>query len=60
MTKRTEWAHRVREAKAQMTMRMAAHMFSLRDTPMNRFIRKRMKVDEAEEYMDPELEHPQA
>ena len=59
MTQRSEFAHRVREAKARMTMRMAAQMFSLRDTPMTRFVKRRMKVDAAEEYTDPDLEHPQ-
>ena len=59
MTKRTEWAHRVQEAKARMATRMAAHLFSLRDTPMTRFVKKRMKVDEVPEYTDPDLEHPQ-
>ena len=59
MTKRTELAHRVRETKARMTMRLASHMFSLRDTPMTRFVKKRMKVDKAPEYTDPDLEHPQ-
>lgn len=58
MTQRTEWAHRVREAKARMTMRMASRLFSLRDTPITRFVKKRMKVDGAPEYTDPELEHP--
>lgn len=59
MTRRTELAHRLKEAKARMATRMAGQLFTLRDTPVSRFIKKRMKVDAAAEYVDPDLEHPQ-
>lgn len=60
MTTRTEIAHRLAEIKARLMTRMAAYMFSRRDTLMTRVVKKMLKADQAAQYTDPDLEHPPA
>ena len=60
MTARSEWAHRVAETRARLMTKMAAHLFSKRDTATTRLVKKLMKADRDAEYTDPELEHPPA
>lgn len=60
MTTRTELAHRLAEAKARLMTRVAAYLFSQRDTLVTRLVKKLLKADQAVEYSDPDLEHPPA
>ena len=60
MTARTEIAHRLAETKAQLMTRVAAHLFSQRDTLVTRLVKKLLKADQPAQYVDPDLEHPPA
>ena len=58
MTARSEWQHRVAETRARFMTKVAGYLFSRRDTPMTRLVKKALKADRDPEYTDPDLEHP--
>lgn len=60
MTSRSEWQHRVAEAKTRLTNRIAGHLFSTRNTPLNRLVKKLMRADRDPQHADADLEHPPA
>ncbi len=57
MTQRSEFAHRVAEAKARLQMRLAARLFSTRANAFDRWLKRLLKAEQATPYSDPELEH---
>ena len=58
MTQRSEFAHRLAEFKARLQMKLAGRLFSLKDSTVNRAVKKLLGAEQKEPYSDPELEHP--